>query len=205
LRKDAEHSKIQLRLLVQVGAFIGEGSDLLEISEYSSRAHSGEAKDHSDLLNCIFIGNDRNFDSDPLYGFNVLSEIASRALSPGINDPGTAIQIIGSLVRMIHVVRGSYDNYEKNRSESSPDRPLVIQKIGAQDLFKQAFRAISRDGASNIEVIGFLQRNLRELSAIKQFTPSAEYTSDDIVDRASRAMVATNDLVEMNLQKLKKR
>jgi uncharacterized membrane protein len=34
------------------------------------------------------------------FGLITLSEIASRALSPAVNDPGTAIQIISSHVRL---------------------------------------------------------------------------------------------------------
>ena len=41
----------------------------------------------------FLIGNLRTFDDDPRFGLVVLSEIASKALSPAINDPGTAIQL----------------------------------------------------------------------------------------------------------------
>jgi uncharacterized membrane protein len=37
------------------------------------------------------IGDGRLYDDDPRFGLVVLSEIAGRALSPGVNDPGTAI------------------------------------------------------------------------------------------------------------------
>jgi uncharacterized membrane protein len=42
----------------------------------------------------------RYFHEDPRFGLITLSEIASRALSPAVNDPGTAIQIISSHVRL---------------------------------------------------------------------------------------------------------
>jgi uncharacterized membrane protein len=41
----------------------------------------------------------RYFHEDPRFGLITLSEIASRALSPAVND-GTAIQIISSHVRL---------------------------------------------------------------------------------------------------------
>jgi uncharacterized membrane protein len=42
----------------------------------------------------LTIGPHRTFEQDASYGLLVLSETASRALSPGINDPGTAIAVI---------------------------------------------------------------------------------------------------------------
>src|SRR5690606_29386814 len=35
------------------------------------------------------VGARRSFDQDPRFGLIVLSEIASKALSPAVNDPGT--------------------------------------------------------------------------------------------------------------------
>ena len=44
---------------------------------------------------------DRIFDQDPRYGLIVLGEIAGKALSSGINDPGAAIQVIGAGARLL--------------------------------------------------------------------------------------------------------
>lgn len=55
----------------------------------------------SDLLNAFVIGDDRTFENDPRFGLVVLAEIADRALSPGINDPGTAIDVLGTLTRLL--------------------------------------------------------------------------------------------------------
>src|SRR5690606_16264369 len=47
------------------------------------------------------IGGERSFEQDPRYGLIVLTEIASRALSNATNDSGTAIGVIGTLVRVM--------------------------------------------------------------------------------------------------------
>ena len=49
------------------------------------------------------IGDSRSYDQDPRFGLIVLGEIAAKALSPGVNDPGTAIQVIGAGVRLLDV------------------------------------------------------------------------------------------------------
>ena len=48
------------------------------------------------MRSAFTLGLERSFDQDPRFCLQVLTEIASRALSPGINDPGTAISCIDS-------------------------------------------------------------------------------------------------------------
>ena len=58
------------------------------------------------VQNCFIIGRDRSSVQDPEYGINQLVEIAARALSPGINDPFTAmtcLDYLGAALR--HVLR----------------------------------------------------------------------------------------------------
>ena len=65
-------------------------------------AESGEMSgiDRGSIAKAFLIGDARVFDDAPRLGLIVLSEIASRALSPAVNDPGTAIDVIGMLVRL---------------------------------------------------------------------------------------------------------
>ena len=46
------------------------------------------AEDAEAIAATFVIGGSRVFDQDPRFGLLVLSEIASRALSPAVNDPG---------------------------------------------------------------------------------------------------------------------
>ena len=57
----------------------------------------GEVSDEA-LCEAITVGNRRTFDQDPRYGLEVLGEIAARALSPGVNDPGTAKAALSAAV-----------------------------------------------------------------------------------------------------------
>ncbi|CAB3632981.1 hypothetical protein LMG26696_01113 [Achromobacter pulmonis] len=47
------------------------------------------------------VGTRRSYDQDPRFGIVVLSEIAIRALSPAVNDSGTAIDVIGRCARLL--------------------------------------------------------------------------------------------------------
>lgn len=111
----------------------------------------------------FIVAEDRAFDEDPRFGLIVLSEIASRALSPAVNDPGTAIDIIGSFVR-IFTLWAQVDE-EKIDKDVRFDR-IWVPKLSLQDMFDDAFMSIARDGAGTIEVGLRLQKAFRGLAAL---------------------------------------
>jgi uncharacterized membrane protein len=115
-----------------------------------------------DAIRCAFtLGNDRSFEQDPRFGLSVLAEIASRALSPAVNDPGTAIDVLGRAVRILS------DFSEQNVAEmqSAPIYPRVrVPGLDLNDLFDDIFAPIARDGASLIEVQMRLHKGLRLLA-----------------------------------------
>lgn len=118
---------------------------------------------HAAVRDAFVIGGSRTFDEDPRFGLIVLSEIASRALSPAVNDPGTAIDIIGTLVRLFDVWAGT-------ESESDPAEPhydrVAVPEIQLSDMFDDAFNAIARDGAGLLEVTIRLQKAFQALAVM---------------------------------------
>lgn len=122
-----------------------------------------ETPDYKDIKKAFTIGDMRYFDEDPRFGLITLSEIASRALSPAVNDPGTAIQIIGSYVRLFSLWNKSTLN--KNSKKDVFDR-IAVPELSIPDLFEDAFRPMARDGAANIEVMIRLQKALKTLASI---------------------------------------
>ncbi|MFJ4036461.1 DUF2254 domain-containing protein [Microbacterium sp. NPDC090007] len=101
----------------------------------------------------------RTYEQDPRFGVIALAEIGSRALSPGVNDPGTAIEVIAALQRVL--TRGL-------RVRTSPEvesERVYVRAPRLEDLVNDAFRPLARDGASNIEVHLRLQKCLASLAA----------------------------------------
>jgi uncharacterized membrane protein len=139
------------------------------------------------------VGDTRWFDEDPRFGFIALSEIASKALSPGINDPGTAIQIIGSYERLFFLWNESFENDQIN--EILYDC-LTVPKISMVDFFDDAFRPICRDGAANIEVMLRLQKVFKSIETInhEEIKKMAFQYSKDAYHRAELAMKFKPDL-----------
>jgi uncharacterized membrane protein len=95
----------------------------------------------------LTIDTHRTFEQDASYGFLVLSETASRALSPGINDPGTAIAVI---CRQEKLLLGWAHAGPK---ETVPTFPRIfLPDTSRRAMIENAFAGAARDGAGQIEV-----------------------------------------------------
>ncbi|WP_043754662.1 DUF2254 domain-containing protein [Imhoffiella purpurea] len=116
------------------------------------------AFDHDAVMDCFAIGNGRTFFDDPQFGFVVLAEIADRALSPGVNDPGTAIEVLGAMERLLVL----WSSPPPEESPKDQDR-VQVPEPSVQRLFDDAFTPIARDGAAAVEVGVRLQQTLRTL------------------------------------------
>lgn len=164
LQSLAEEADAVITVCAQPGMFVTPN---LPLAQFKSNAAS-ECSCVDDIKATFVIGSERTFESDPRFGLLVLSEIASRALSSSVNDPGTAISIIGSFVRMLS--RWS-ESCQKHKAENSDvDKPLydrvALTDLSVDDLFNDAFSAIARDGADSVEVCIRLQKALVALSSV---------------------------------------
>ena len=115
--------------------------------------------DKEKLSKAFIIDNTRSYYADPRFGLIALSEIASRALSPAVNDPGTAIAIINSYVKLFHLW---FLNKDIKTSKIKHNR-IEVPEIATADIFEDAFRPIARDGASNIEVMMRMQKAFKSI------------------------------------------
>lgn len=136
---------------VEPGDFVYSGQTILYVEG---------ARPDSDLERAlragVTIGPERNYDQDPRFGLVVLSEIGSRALSPAVNDPGTAIDVLVRLVRVL-------EHWTPVRPEAPMCPRVRMRPLGAEQMLDDAFHAIARDGAGNIEVQHRLHNALRAL------------------------------------------
>lgn len=132
------------------------------ISETSKGAAEDDVKAIADGF---VIGDSRVFDQDPRFGLIVLSEIASRALSPAVNDPGTAIDVVHTLLRLLLTWHECSVKEGEKAREVRFDR-VAVPELSMADVFDDAFAAIARDGAGTIEVIVRLLKVLEALAAI---------------------------------------
>lgn len=84
----AAADEVVIEMDVRVGDPLIEDRPVLTVHGH------GAHDDPHRFLQFIETGIDRTFDQDPLLAFRLLSDIGLRALSPAINDPATAIQVL---------------------------------------------------------------------------------------------------------------
>ena len=58
--------------------------------------HGGDVTDAA-VLRGLVTGQERTFHQDPLFAFRLLADIGLRAMSPAVNDPATAVQVLGTI------------------------------------------------------------------------------------------------------------
>lgn len=155
LEKLAKAQDVQIYLAPLLGSFVFANEPLAYVS---GTPHDKDALADG-VCRLIQLGDVRTYDQDPRFGLLVMSEIGSKALSPGINDPGTAIDVVNRAARILSLYR------DETKGEGPPQCPnLHVRPLDPGDLIEDAFGAIARDGADVIEVQVRLQRALGALA-----------------------------------------
>lgn len=149
------------------------------------------------IRDAFSVGARRSFDQDPRFGLIVLSEIASKALSPAINDPGTAIATLTALVRVLSILAEPRDK----QSEVFYHR-VFIPALAVDDLFNDAFSPISESAAGTLAVGIRLQKTLRSLSMLKhpEFRAAARHQSVLALKRARYTLPLAEDVARLELE-----
>jgi uncharacterized membrane protein len=180
----AEAGAGRIYILQLPGAFVDPTRPIAHVEGLDSDELEEKIRD------CFIVADVRSFDQDPRFGAVVLTEIASRALSPGMNDPGTAIDVIGRAVRLLAIWA------QPPEGGGKVDYPRVfVPPIDAGNLFDDLFTPIARDGARTIEVGIRLQHAFRTLSRLggERYTEHALRHSREALARAEAALAIDAD------------
>ena len=167
---------------VTPGTFVTPGREIAWLAR-------GDDDSDAEIRDAFTLDHHRQFDHDPRLGLVVLSEIASRALSPAVNDPGTGIAVLGAGVRVTAAL------LDEGRAGGSESERVRLPEIMIDDLLDDLFRPIARDGAGIVEVAIKLQRSLAEIALL---APSAygllAVRAADALARCQVAMTFASDL-----------
>ena len=160
LDQQARDHGVEIYLTRRIGDFIFVGEPLVQVR----RRGAPQEEDHDwdsleqKVFDTVQLGDLRTFDQDPRFGLRVLGEVASKALSPGINDGGTAIDVITRIGRIL-----SYYSDEAKPGGKVNLPNLHIAPISSDALIEDGFGALARDGSSVVEVQMALQEVLAGL------------------------------------------
>jgi uncharacterized membrane protein len=157
LQECATEEKCQVVLMVRPGEYCTVGTPIGHVTgtEAVSEAMSRAVRDAVELDSL------RHEDVDVRFNIVNLAETADRALSPGINDPGTAIYILNALLDVISL--WSKTRLTEEAHEIRFDR-ISVPPLLAREIVNDAFTPIARDGAGAVEVGVRLQKVLATLA-----------------------------------------
>ncbi|QRK04763.1 DUF2254 domain-containing protein [Archangium violaceum] len=152
----AREAGVTVALVPLVGDFIPHGSMLFEVWGEASEL------DVEALLESLNIGPERTLQQDTAFGFRQLVDIAERALSPGTNDPTTAIQAIDQLHDLLRRLVGRRFPSAARKDEEGTLR-LICPRPDWSSYVRLAVDEVRKYGEGSFQVAQRLRFLLEDL------------------------------------------
>jgi len=141
-----------------VGEFIVTGDVLFEVYGKPGQAHAAE---HA-LRGLVAMGLERTIEQDPAFALRVMVDVANKALSPGINDPTTAVQVLDYLGDSLRVI-GEVDRTAPSWQPGTSKIGVVIPVRRWEDFLALGVTEIREFGSTSIQVMRRLRALLDKL------------------------------------------
>jgi uncharacterized membrane protein len=141
-----------------IGDFVSAGAALIEIYGVDPGPEADEL-----LRSMVALGVERTIEQDPAFAVRIMVDIAIRALSPAVNDPTTAVQVLDHLEDLLRMV-GQTDLSDRAQPLAEMDSGLVIPIRRWSDYLTLSVTEIREYGASSIQVVRRLRAMLEELA-----------------------------------------
>jgi uncharacterized membrane protein len=152
----AERADCVIELVPQVGDFVAAG-DLL------FRVFGGEAPLRPAVLRgSVAFGQERTLEQDPAFAFRILVDVASKGLSPAINDPTTAVLAIDQIHHLLRNVGNRRLDDGRVRGATGRLR-LVYPTPDWADFVHLAVTEIRQFGVASIQVARRLRAMIENL------------------------------------------
>ena len=135
-----------IRIEKKHGEYVDHDTPLLSLWKINGQ------KDYGDYLKYISLGSKRAPVENIEFGLTKLVEIALRALSPGINDPNTAINCIEQLGKILarigkkHLPRSYHSDKHRNLR-------VMLEQPAFSDYLYKSFYQIRHYGAEDVSVL----------------------------------------------------
>jgi uncharacterized membrane protein len=208
----ATETGVAIELLVHPGSFLVQGTLLGRVWPTESDALSDETVETiaGRVAGCIHLGFERTSTQDVGYGLRQLTDVANKALSPGINDPTTAIHALGHISAFLCALSG-YDLTTVSLRDEQGRVRVALHRPNLADYVDLGLSQPRRYGAADPQVLQQIYQVLLDLS--QRVTPDQRGVVRDELERlrgtaASRALdlheraglESMDRQVELNLQ-----
>jgi uncharacterized membrane protein len=142
----ARSANCTIELIPQVGDFISTDDPL-------ARVYPPEAPVDEAIINTLAaFGPERTMRQDPMCAFRIMVDVASRALSPAVNDPTTAVLAIDQIHRLLR-----YAGQKNLDNARIYDQQMVLRLVfptpGWADIVALAVTEVRQYGATSIQVV----------------------------------------------------
>ncbi len=151
LMKVATEHELIVRIDAAPGRFLKEGEALF--AAYPQEAVSDEVADR--LRSAFVVGQERTPEQDLEFSIRRIVEIAQRALSPGVNDPTTALYCIDRLGEAFSRM-AERDIPSPLRFDNMRRLRIVTEGWSLGELACPAFAAVARYGTADADVVAKL-------------------------------------------------
>jgi uncharacterized membrane protein len=186
----AHTNRCRLVLRHAIGDFVPEGAVLVEMYGDDPGAQAEQQ-----LRGLIALGVERTIEQDPAFAIRIMVDIASRALSPAVNDPTTAVQVLNHLGDTLRLVGATPPPVPPARRAAGSSGVLVPVRDW-EHFLSLGVTEIREFGASSVQVMRRLRALLEELR--ESVLPERRAAVDDELVRlqstVTRSFGETQDL-----------
>lgn len=180
---------LKTRLLKDQGMYLLKGDPFLEINKPMN-------KEIRNLLEAnVILRHQERVEENFIYGFKHLTEIAVKALSPGINDPGTAIHAIDYLLDLLcrlQELRG-----QKVVKQDDGTAALIYNPIPFEKIFYMCTASIRAYSSKDVTVQTRLIELISKISERDEFNrhkPLFEKELQSIEEASTQDMNSQEDV-----------
>jgi uncharacterized membrane protein len=152
----AERADCVIEMVPQVGNHVAAGDPLFRVFR------GGATLAPEALCQSVAVGQERTPEQDPTLAFRIMVDIASKALSPAINDPTTAVLALDQIHHLLRKV--SDRNLETGNVRGAAGRlRLVYRTPDWEDFVHLAVTEIRHFGGESIQIARRLRAMLENL------------------------------------------
>lgn len=116
------------------------------------------------LIGAFGVGNERSMEQDVAFGFRQLIDIAELALSPGINDPSTAVQAIDRIHDLLRLL-ATRAIPAAERVDDAGDLRLILPRLDWDEFVGLAIEEVRLYGKHSLQVVRQLRHMIEDVQA----------------------------------------